>query len=292
MRHRHENGRTYHSYKDGKYLVPNDEQEQERADLQHHLYLLTYDGKLSIIPDLEENNSQHVLDVGTGTGIWAIDYADEHPEAKVRGIDISPDQPSYVPPNASFEIDDLEEPWHFSEKFDYIHCRMMTGSFANWPKFFDQAFYSRNTTPGGYIEVSDICFPVLTDDNSFPEDSALQSWAQQQLKGSKIIGRPLDAAKNHQAELQRVGYTDVTVKHFIWPMNRWPKDEKYKELGTWNCENFTAGVSGFSLALYTRVLGWTPEQLEVFLVDVRKEMKDTKIHSYWPIYTIYARKPE
>ncbi|KAK0113507.1 hypothetical protein ONS96_014370 [Cadophora gregata f. sp. sojae] len=265
MRHRHENGRTYHSYKDGKYLVPNDEQEQERADLQHHLYLLTYDGKLSIIPDLEENNSQHVLDVGTGTGIWAIDYADEHPEAKVRGIDISPDQPSYVPTNASFEIDDLEEPWHFSEK---------------------------NTTPGGYIEVSDICFPVLTDDNSFPEDSALQSWAQQQLKGSKIIGRPLDAAKNHQAELQRVGYTDVTVKHFIWPMNRWPKDEKYKELGTWNCENFTAGVSGFSLALYTRVLGWTPEQLEVFLVDVRKEMKDTKIHSYWPIYTIYARKPE
>jgi len=166
----------------------------------------------------------------------------------------------------------------------------MTGSFADWPKFFDQAF--ENTSPGGYIEVSDICFPVLTDDDTFPKDSALQSWANQQLNGSKIIGRALDVAKNHQAELQRVGYTDVTVKHFVWPMNRWPKDPKYKELGMWNCENFSAGVSGFSMALFTRVLGWTPEQLEVFLVDVRKEMKDTRIHAYFPIYTIYAKKPE
>lgn len=155
MKHRHENGRIYHSYKDGKYLVPNDEQEQERADLQHHLYLLTYDGKLSVIPDLKGKKFQRVLDIGTGIGIWAIDYdmlpecagrvadektADEHPEANVLGIDISPDQPSYVPPNARFEIDDLEEPWHFSEKFDYIHSRMMTGSFANWPRFFEQAF--------------------------------------------------------------------------------------------------------------------------------------------------------
>ena len=29
-----------------------------------------------------------VLDLGTGTGIWAIDYADEHPEAEVVGLDL------------------------------------------------------------------------------------------------------------------------------------------------------------------------------------------------------------
>jgi ubiquinone/menaquinone biosynthesis C-methylase UbiE len=31
---------------------------------------------------------KRVLDVGTGTGIWAIDFGDEHPEAEVKG-DIS-----------------------------------------------------------------------------------------------------------------------------------------------------------------------------------------------------------
>jgi len=45
-----------------------------QPDLQHHLYLLTYDGQLSVIPDLKDKKFQRVLDVGTGTGIWAIDY--------------------------------------------------------------------------------------------------------------------------------------------------------------------------------------------------------------------------
>jgi hypothetical protein len=36
-----------------------------------------------------------------------------------------------VPPNCSFEIDDLEKEWTWSKKFDLIFSRMMTGSFAD-----------------------------------------------------------------------------------------------------------------------------------------------------------------
>jgi hypothetical protein len=36
-------------------------------------------------------------------------------------------------------IDDLEEPWTFSKKFDFIHSRMMVGSFASWENFLGQA---------------------------------------------------------------------------------------------------------------------------------------------------------
>ncbi|KAI8247308.1 Secondary metabolism regulator LAE1 [Colletotrichum sp. SAR 10_77] len=35
---------------------------------------------------------KRVLDVGTGTGLWAIDFADEHPDAEVLGTDLSPVQ--------------------------------------------------------------------------------------------------------------------------------------------------------------------------------------------------------
>lgn len=42
------------------------------TDLQHHLFLLTLDGRLSLAPI--GNNLQNVLDVGTGTGIWALDF--------------------------------------------------------------------------------------------------------------------------------------------------------------------------------------------------------------------------
>jgi hypothetical protein len=45
-----------------------------------------------------------------------------------------------VPPNLQWEVDDLEEEWTFSYKFDYIHCMMMTGAFHDWPRFYEQAF--------------------------------------------------------------------------------------------------------------------------------------------------------
>ena len=35
------------------------------------------------------------------------------------------------------------------------------------------------------------------------------------------------------------------------------------------------------MAIFTRVLGWTKEETDVFLVDVRKDMKNTKYHAYW-----------
>lgn len=46
----------------------------DRLDLQHHLFLLTQEGKLHLAP-IEKDHPLHlVLDVGTGTGIWAIDF--------------------------------------------------------------------------------------------------------------------------------------------------------------------------------------------------------------------------
>jgi len=41
----------------------------------------TLNGQLHLAPVTQ---AHRVLDVGTGTGIWAIDFADEHPESQVN----------------------------------------------------------------------------------------------------------------------------------------------------------------------------------------------------------------
>ena len=39
------------------------------------------------------------------------------------------------------------------------------------------------------------------------------------------------------------------------------------------------GLEGFSLALFTRVLGWSVEEIQVLLSKVRKDLDDKNIHS-------------
>ena len=86
----------------------------------------------------------------TGTGIWAIDFADEHPSAEVIGTDLSPIQPSWVPPNLKFVIDDAEYDWVDSSKFDFIHLRTLGGSIKDIPRLLQQAY--QNLAAGGWIE--------------------------------------------------------------------------------------------------------------------------------------------
>jgi len=50
------------------------------------------------------------------------DFADEHPEAEVIGVDLSPIQPEFVPVNCKFEVDDVTDDWTWpTNHFDMIH---------------------------------------------------------------------------------------------------------------------------------------------------------------------------
>lgn len=146
----YENGRRYHRYREGSYLLPNDEIEQERLQLCHTIWSLLLNNEPWKVP-LE--HPRKVLDIGCETGDWVIMIGEHFPSATVIGTDLSPIQPTLVPHNVKFYVEDAEDEWTFDKEFDLVHGRMLAGSISDWTKFFRQAF--GQLKPGGWIEMNE-----------------------------------------------------------------------------------------------------------------------------------------
>lgn len=44
--------------------------------------------------------------------------------------------------------------------------------------------------------------------------------------------------------------------------------------------------------LFTNALGWSQQQVAIYLARVRKEMRDPRVQPYFLIEVLYGRKPE
>jgi SAM-dependent methyltransferase len=214
LHYEYSNGRRYAGYRSGQYLLPNDEQEQDRLDLLHHIFLLILGGKLYAAPISSDSGFEvkRVLDIGTGTGIWAIDFADEFPGAEIIGTDLSPIQPTWVPPNAKFYIDDAEAEWVYSpsEAFDYIHCRTMSGSISDWDKLVQQSY--AHLTPGGWAEFQEPLALAESDDGTLDKAEDMLRWQELCNNAAAGFGKEIRVGDRLKAKMEAAGFTNVHEK--------------------------------------------------------------------------------
>jgi ubiquinone/menaquinone biosynthesis C-methylase UbiE len=66
-----------------------------------------------------------IVDVGTGSGLWALEVAEEYPHTQIIGTDLSPVQPTEdIPPNCQFRVESLLEGLNFNDgSIDLVHSR-------------------------------------------------------------------------------------------------------------------------------------------------------------------------
>ncbi|ORY68834.1 S-adenosyl-L-methionine-dependent methyltransferase [Pseudomassariella vexata] len=289
-RYRLENGRTYHAYQDGSYMFPNDLYECDRLDWQYYCIKHLMGGELHFAPFSQNDPPRKVLDIGTGTGIWAVDMGDEYPTARIIGTDLTPIQPDYVPPNVIFEIDDCLQEWRFRELFDFVHLRCMLGSIRDFKddiavKAFD------HLEPGGWLEAQELHCSIQCDDNTMPPDFPPKVHFDDLEDATASEQRPLRIAHTYAQGMRDAGFVDVVERTYKIPINSWPINRKYKELGKMWEENFAQGISAFSMAPLHRIRGLNRKQIEIMLIDVRKGLSDQSVHAYQKFYVVWGRKP-
>lgn len=272
-----------------------DEKELDRNDLQHHKYTLLLNDRLYVapIPDstLAEQSSR-ILDLGTGTGIWAIDMADKFPNCEVLGVDIAATQPDFVPPNLNFEIDDVEEDWPYRPAhFDFVHARDLMTAVRDWPRLISQAY--THLKPGGWIQLACTIPGALSDDDSIPPNSGYIEASNIYHELAEVMGAPLVAPRSWAEQMRDAGFTQVRDEIYKLPMGPWPRSKRLRAVGKLEQMMITdGGFEAYMMRGYTEFLGRKKEDLQVILALARREVKDPSIHTYVQFHVTYGMKPE
>ncbi|KAG5927337.1 hypothetical protein E4U53_002882 [Claviceps sorghi] len=267
--------RRYHAYQSGSYCFPNDDREQDRLDMLHHAVTRLLDDRLFLAPI--QPTGLRILDIGTGTGLWSIAMGDAYPAASITGNDLSPIQPSWVPNNVKFLVDDVELDWVQSEQYDYIHCRFMAASIKNWPRLMRQMYSALK--PGGWVEFQELssCFSSATDDeaplaNDHPSHPFLQL-VQAMQEACSRTGRMLDPSGHLERWATETGFATVKQLTHKVPVGSWAKDQQSRDVGAMMALNYVDGVEAMTAVLLRDVLGWPEDEVEMLNARVRLAAK-------------------
>ncbi|KAK1624304.1 methyltransferase domain-containing protein [Colletotrichum phormii] len=276
-----ENRRRYHKFKEGRYMLPNDDMEQDREDMKHAMLVHVCEGALHNAPLV---NPQKILDIGTGTGIRAMD-------TDITGLDLSPIQPACVPSNVHFVVDDVEADWLYpDDSIDYIHVRNMAPALKDWPRLLAQA-YNRALKPGGWIEMQDMVWAFASDDGTVGPDYTPKKTVDLLREAFDKFGVDLDAADRFGDRIDAAGFVNQIHDVEKVPVGTWPKEPRLKSVGSYCAAVNYDSLGGVTNVPFTKCLGWTQLEIEIFLIQVRKDLLDNSNHAYHWYHSYSGQKP-
>ncbi|KAM5526678.1 Phosphoethanolamine N-methyltransferase 3-like protein 1 [Fusarium oxysporum f. sp. phaseoli] len=296
LEYRLSQGRTYHSDKfTSNYFVPNDDRQLDSMDLTHHYLTLLLDDKLFLAPVDTAYGAvfglctivKHVCDCRVLMN--HSELADRYPNMEVIGTDLSPCQPQWVPPNVRFEIDDAAQSWTWNDDhFHFIHIRYLFGAINDWNALFREAH--RCCEPGGWIQSCEADVTFRSDDGTTELEPAFQTWRKLYEEGGKKLGNPTFVHGLQRQAIEEAGFTGVKVTDYKFPIGDWPKDPKLAEIGQYVKATLENDLEGYTVDLWHVACKWPEDEYQVFLMSLRKAIRNPKVHSYMTVRYIYGRK--
>jgi hypothetical protein len=115
-------------------------------------------------------------------------------------------------------------------------------------------------------------------------------------EAGRRTGKEVDVIDHQFTWMKEAGFEDVKEHRFKMPDNPWPsaatrEGKKLKQIGKWRQMEIETGIEGWSIAMFTRVLGMSYEEVQLYLAEVRRDWRDKRVHAYTRVGVVYGRKP-
>lgn len=264
------------------YGLPSDLGETNRLDFQHYVLRLAFKGNYAS----PIQSPLSILDVGTGTGRWAMDLATQFPQANVVGLDIkeppadernkSRQLADARPENYRFVAGNVLEGLPFADQsFDFVHQRLLFFGIPadKWP--FVLAELRRVTRVGGWIEAAEGYFGY---EPMGPATQKLVETAFAALQARGIDPRSGPVLKEYLAQ---AGLSNTEQWVAKLPVGAWGG-----RIGTL----LATDLAEAHLAARPLVLsqGVSEAEWDVLRDTMRREWE--QLHSTWPFYIAYGQR--
>lgn len=289
------------------YLLPLDGDEFERLDKQDFLLKLSMWGLFSLQQDIDDTlatqdpalERKAVLDIGCGSGQWALNIASSYPHVRVVGIDQVPQMPEDLPSNVEFQQHDVNDGLSaFYGTFDLVHVRCIGSGTKSYRTLIKEATKCLN--PGGLAIFIEGDFDLVKEDqrtiqepadDEHPNGSLLQKWMQAVGTAQDRRCRFVDVEDSpHTLDkgLWQFGsydpFTCWTASMFT-PVTPWPQSDlneetlHFKVAGTLMRQNLKLFLTGTEQLLIED--GRTKEEVAEWAARIREEIDGEGLLKMW-----------
>lgn len=268
------------------YLLPTDEREIHRLDFQHYLLRHVLQGNYSApITATPSHVPASILDVGCGTGRWALEIAAEFPATNVVGVDVSPllDEAAAIgrrPVNFTFVQADVLQGLPFADAtFEYVFQRLLFLAIPAllWPGVVRELV--RVTRPGSWVELVE---GGVTEGGG----QAMATLAEWAANLSAQRGIDLRQGAHIATFLREARLQEVAVRRVEVPIGRARRGARH--IGRMMATNFLAGLAGLRPAVVGQGMA-TIMEYDATVAAVRAELE--RYRCIQPFYVAYGRRP-
>ncbi|KZO93479.1 S-adenosyl-L-methionine-dependent methyltransferase, partial [Calocera viscosa TUFC12733] len=299
-------GRMFNS-QNSQYTLPSDQTEYERLDKQHLMHKLAL-GALYYPIDLVQaalepvdGEEKAIMDLGTGSGIWAVEMAVAFPNAQVVGFDLAPQMNRPRPPNCHFEQGDFTQGLgRFAGQFDVVHARSVNQGMKNHVIYMHEL--ALLLKPGGvllmidgYLSFTDTAYRNV---NPVPEGTPGHSYVVN-LLASAGVAMKARGGQPESAVLQR-GWVDgcglfenVGSRVVYTPIGAWysgpdPNSRRLNTIGATMRDNLLSFTGAIRPMLISH--GLDPARVDYEIAKAAEEVRSGNKRYYTQWHYCWATK--